>query len=174
MIRKVLVFVLVAVFGLLLQSKAVHALSPTAVAPDIIVVLVVYLGLTTHTFFGAIGAFLLGILSDFASGQYIGPNAAGALLGFLLTMVLARKVYADQFIAVIILTFICCLLKSICLAAMLATYVGFQPVTSMAFRVLLLEAFFSAVVAPFAVSLLRWGYHEAAAGDLFRRPLRKR
>ncbi len=82
--RIIITFVLAALIGLTIQASVVHTSAPAAVAPDFILILTVAIALFYHSPGGALGAFLLGMLADFASAQYVGPNAAGCVVSFVL------------------------------------------------------------------------------------------
>ena len=73
--RLFLLFFLVAIFVLLLQTTLLHLLPISPVVPDLTLVLCVYLGLYHPTVGAALGAFLLGYSIDIVSSRIIGLNA---------------------------------------------------------------------------------------------------
>ncbi|MGH2670812.1 MAG: hypothetical protein ACREQQ_02565 [Candidatus Binatia bacterium] len=65
-----LVLVMIAaVVGILLQTTLLHLLPLGPVIPDLIVILCVYLALHEHTVAGALGAIFLGYLTENISGN---------------------------------------------------------------------------------------------------------
>ena len=68
-----------------IQGTLIKPLSPSAIAPDFILMFVVFLALYHPTAVGMVGAFLLGCAGDFASGEFVGPNAAGCVVAFCLS-----------------------------------------------------------------------------------------
>lgn len=148
-------FFLAALIGLTIQASMIHTSSPAAVAPDLILVLTVAIALFYHSPGGAIGAFLLGLLADFASAQYLGPNAAGCVIAFCLVGLIANRVYADKLFAVFIIVFVCSIAKSLVTLSVYEFYLPEFALPEGVFRTMALEALFSAVLAPFVLRLLR-------------------
>ena len=62
--RPLLIFALAGVLAVVVQTTLVQRLGFLPAAPDLILVLTVYLGLHYHSPAGAVGAFLLGYLLD--------------------------------------------------------------------------------------------------------------
>jgi rod shape-determining protein MreD len=138
----------------------IHDTVPAAAAPDIIMVLVVVLGLHFRTVAAIIGAFCLGLLSDFASGQFVGPNAAASIVVFGLVGIIATRVYADRAIALMLIVFFCSLAKSVTVVSMYLFYLDDYISELTRFPVLRtigLEAVLSALVAPLVLKLLFLG-----------------
>jgi len=121
---------------------------------------VVVVSLKFRTVGGVIGVFLLGLLADFASGQFIGPNAAGSIVVFGLVGAIATRVYADRSTALMVIVFICSLAKS---SALLLMYLFFlqgalgEYLQTVVLKTLVLEAVLSAAVAPIVLKLLLLG-----------------
>lgn len=159
MLRVSLLFLLVCIMGLFIEAAVVHASFPHAIAPDFTLVLVVILALYYQTVTGVLGAFFLGLLSDFASGQFVGPNAAGSVIVFCLVGMIASRVYAERSIAVLLITFICSLMKSATFIMMQILYVdnAFAQIFRLEIgKLVLWEALLSALVAPIVLRLLVW------------------
>jgi rod shape-determining protein MreD len=147
-------FFFVALFGLMFQASIIKTPFPSAISPDLIVVLAVILGLRYRTLFGLLGAFSLGLLSDFASGQYLGPNAAGAVSAFLLAGVIANRVYADKGLALFIIVSFCSLAKILVVLGMISGFlVKFSFDSEIAFKIFI-EAVFSGAIAPLVVRVV--------------------
>src|SRR5437879_13916449 len=81
--RLFLLFFLVGIFVLLLQTTLLHLLPGGPIAPDLTLVLCVYLGLYHPTVGAALGSFLLGYSIDIVSSRVIGVNAYDIYLVFL-------------------------------------------------------------------------------------------
>ncbi len=157
MLRLIAIFTIAALLGLVVQATVVHGLFPSAIAPNFILILVVFLGLAARNSFGAVAAFALGVLADFASGEFIGPNAAGSIMAFLFTALISEKIYADRIPAIAILIFCSSLAKSLTFLVMLRIYLGVevsQLLAAGSLETALLEAVFSALIGPVIVRLL--------------------
>ena len=154
MIRKIVVFLIAALIGLVIQAGFVHSLYPSAGAPDFILILVVLLAMRVQTPRGVLGAFCLGVLADFASGQFVGPNAAGCVVAFMLVVILTGKVYAERSLAVIFLTFVSSIAKSFTFVALLAVYANVVLIERNVLTLIFIEACLSAIVAPLVLKAL--------------------
>ena len=156
MIRTVVLFVLFALIGLFIQASVIRSSFPSAVAPDFILILVVHLGLRFRSVSGLFGAFSLGLLADFASGRYLGPMAAAAVIAFCLAGIIANRVYAEKGPALMVISFLCCLAKSFTYVVLLFLYLGAVWVGHELVLTMVLEAAITGVCAPFALAALRW------------------
>ena len=157
MIRVLVAFTALCFAGLFIQASMIHSTAPSAVAPDIILILTVILALYFRSVFALVGAFSLGILADFASGLYLGPNAAGCVIVFHVVGAIASRVYADRGFAVGLITFLCSLIKSlVCITFYLfyveAAYLDLLKLTVL--RLVFLEALFSGLVSPLVLKVL--------------------
>jgi rod shape-determining protein MreD len=155
-VKNSLTFFFALLVGLAIQATVVHGLFPQAIAPDFLLILVLYLGVNFRSPFGAVGAFLLGLCADFATGKFVGPFAAGSVLAFALTVTLSNRVYAEKGFALVIIAFLACVVKG-------ATYFIFEaiypkiPLSSSVITTILAEAGITAILAPIIMRFLLWG-----------------
>jgi rod shape-determining protein MreD len=161
MIRTILVFFVACIVGLVVQATFAHTISPFAIAPDVIVILAVYLGLNYQHPLGVIGAFLLGVAGDFASAQFVGPVAAGSVLVYGLTVMVSQKVYAENPFAIVMLTFLCSIADSLIYLLMVVMYVNVDLFGEGVVQGVLVEAGITAAIAPFIMTGLKWGTRKA-------------
>ena len=157
MLKAGIVFFLAAIFAFFIQSSVIHNTIPSVVLPDIILILIVAISLKLRTVAGLILSFSLGILSDFASGQYIGPNAAASIVVFALVGGIVNRVYAERGLALIVIVFLCSLAKSLAMGSIYWVYlpISFYPYNIV--RNILIEALFSALISPLVLKLLLLG-----------------
>lgn len=155
MIRVTLVLLVTAFLGLLTNATLVHSTSPFAVAPDFILVLAVILGFYQQNVTGVIGAFMLGLLADFGSAQWLGPNAAGCIVAFRLVGLIANRVYAEKALAVFIIVFICSVAKSAAYLALVFLYSPAAVEGDDVLRLLMYEALVSGLVGPVVIWAVR-------------------
>jgi rod shape-determining protein MreD len=156
-VRTVLVFFAAFVLGLLIQATVVHAIVPAAIAPDFIAMLVLFLALRYRHSWGVTGAFLLGAGSDFASARFLGPGAAGSVIGFLICAGIANHVYAERALLLALLGFLCSLAKNAAALLLVALYVRNEILTVNSGMTLLGEALITAVLTPLVVRLMERG-----------------
>lgn len=155
MVRGILLYTFFCIFGLFLQSSVFHTFLPGSVMPDLICILVLGLALQSRSVAGLFGAFLLGLVLDFGSARYVGPNAGGAAAAFFIAVYVAERVYAEKGVAVLLLAFLCSLAKSSIVNLHLFFYAPGAEVTSNLFVTVILEALLTALFAPFVLWLLR-------------------
>lgn len=168
MIRLLMIFSFTCVMGLFFQAALIHSSIPAAPAPDFILILVVITALNYQNVFGMIGAFVLGLLADFASGLFIGPNAAGAVVAFSLIGVIASRVYADRGFGVMLITFFSCLVKSAVYAIMHVVYINgamHEILQLSVLKLVLIEAALTALVAPLLYRLMQTQLPRASASS---------
>ena len=163
MIRLALLVGAAGLAGLFIQATLIHSAFPAAVAPDLLLVLVVLLALHQRSVGNVILSFFLGVLADFASGQFIGLNAAGMVVAFALVGLISSRVYAERSFAIALITFLCSLVKSLVCLLMLFVYAGAETVASNLWQVVLFEAILSAVSAPLFLVLLQWSGRRGAS-----------
>lgn len=154
MIRTILTYAFVCLLGLFIQGALIKSLFPSASAPDFLLVIVVVLALRHPQVAGLIGAFCVGLAGDFAAARFIGPNAAGSVVAFVLVMFFSTKVYAERGIALGMLTFFASIAKSVTQLLMLNLYVSVDLLTSEGIKIVFIEAVLSALVAPFVFLVL--------------------
>ena len=160
MLRTSIVFLIACLLGIFVQSTVIKATIPSATVPDIILVLVVIIALNVRSLAGLFGSFALGLLADFASGQFIGPNAAASIVVFGLVGTIASRVYADRSFALMILVLLCSIAKSLTVLLMYMLYLNEPAIEAWQSIVLeraVVEAVLSAVVAPLVLKLLLFG-----------------
>jgi rod shape-determining protein MreD len=93
--RPLLVFAVAGVVAVVIQTTLVQRLGFVP-APDLIVVLCVYLGLHYHSAGGAIGAFLLGYLLDTFSGAVPGLYCLTMTLVFGMVYLVSKRLWMEN------------------------------------------------------------------------------
>jgi len=153
-----LVLVMIAaVVGVLLQTTVVHLLPLGPIMPDLVVILCVYLALHEHTVAGALGAFLLGYFVDNFSGNVLGLHAFSMSLIFVLVYLLARQLWMDNVVANVAVVFAASLVKALSVALLLAFYLSADYPWGHLFSTVWFEAAIAAMFTPFVFSILDGG-----------------
>ena len=157
MIKAILLYTLVLLIGLFFQSSVISGILPTAVVPDILVVLIVYISLKYRSVRGLFGVYCLGLLADLASGVYLGPNAAGAVVVFACSGILANRVYAERVFAIVFISLVCSICKSLTVVGLILTYTESMWEITPLLKTIVFEALATACVAPIVVKILQFG-----------------
>jgi rod shape-determining protein MreD len=156
MFKRVLVFFLAFVLGLLIQAF-VHSFESAWIAPDFILILVVYLGLYHKSAWGVVGAFVLGLGADFAEARFIGPNAAGCVLAFCLTVELSNRFYAEKGLATALAALPASAAKLFGYSLILAVYTNVTVLNRSIAVGMVKEVILTAALTPFVIRALLWG-----------------
>ena len=152
----VFTFLFFAIVGLLINATIFHTTFPASAAPDFILILTVSLAFYYPEKEGLFLAFFLGILADCASAQYLGPNAAGAVVAFCVVGLIANRIYADKSFAVMIITFICSAAKMLTVLLMYSVYLSESVTPNLVIaKNIFLEAIITAFFAPLVLKILR-------------------
>jgi rod shape-determining protein MreD len=165
--RLFLLFFLVAIFVLLLQTTLLHLLPISPVVPDLTLVLCVYLGLYHPTVGAALGAFLLGYSIDIVSSRIIGLNAFAMSLVFLTVYLSSRSIWLQNPLVTSLVVLLASLVKGAALVLVSAIFVSIEGFWIGAGWYIIREALLAALLAPIVFALLRRGESYV---DRFRAP----
>ncbi len=94
--RSVAVFAAAGAIAVVVQTTLLHHLRFLPAAPDLTLVLAVYLGLHQHSAAGALGAFLLGYLLDTFSGTAPGLYCLTMTLAYGVVYLLSRRLWMEN------------------------------------------------------------------------------
>jgi len=155
--RLFLLFFLVAIFVLLLQTTLLHLLPISPVVPDLTLVLCVYLGLYHPTVGAALGAFLLGYSIDIVSSRIIGLNAFAMSLVFLTVYLSSRAIWLQNPLVTSFVVLLASLVKGVALVLVSAIFVSIEGFWIGAGWYIIKEALLAALLAPIVFALLRRG-----------------
>ena len=154
--RSVAAVTAAGILAMLLQTTIFPALPRLPVIPDLVLVLVVYLGLHHQTVGGVAGAFLLGYFLDTFSGTVLGMNAFAMTAVFVAVYLIARRLWTEGGLPIMGLVFFAGCVRALAsvFAAMLAESPG--PVWDHVIRYGVFEAGVAALVAPLVFGFVAW------------------
>ena len=155
--RLFLLFFLVGIFLLLLQTTLFHLLPIGPVIPDLILVLCVYLGLYHPSVGAALGSFLLGYSIDIVSSPILGLNAFAMSLVFLSVYFSSRSIWIQNPIVTSLVVLLAALVKGAAVVLVSAVFLSIEGFWIGAARYIIMEALVAAVLAPLVFFLLRRG-----------------
>ena len=153
--RLFLLFFLVGIFLLLLQTTLLHLLPIGPVVPDLILVLCVYLGLYHPSVGAALGSFLLGYSIDIVSSPILGLNAFAMSLVFLSVYFSSRAIWIQNPIVTSLVVLLAALVKGAAVVLISAVFLSVEGFWIGAARYIIMEALVAAVLAPLVFALLR-------------------
>ena len=146
---------LAAACGVLLQTTLLPVLPFGGAAPDVLLVLCVYLGLYNHTVGGALGAFLLGYFLDAFSGVRLGINAFAFTLVFASVQLVARSIWVQGSLPVIVVVFVAGCVRGVVMLAILRL-AGGAPLWHHVFWYTVVESMAAALTAPAVFAAVHW------------------
>jgi rod shape-determining protein MreD len=152
-----LLFFLVGVFLILLQSTFLHLLPIGPIVPDLVLVLCVYLGLHHPTVGAAVGSFLLGYSIDVVSSRMLGMNAFAMSLVFLSVYFSSRSIWLHHPVVSSLVVLLAALVKGAALVLVWVLFFSAEGFLLGAARYIIMEALVAAVLAPLVFSFLRRG-----------------
>jgi rod shape-determining protein MreD len=151
--KRILWVLLLGLVATWIQGAVVRSfVSDYGVVPNLILIIVVYLAFHEVNSFGAFLAFLVGFEFDLFSGIRLGPWAGSCVLVFGLLACFAQRMFVESALATVVAVFFSSLAASI--VYLLCTY-ELHPLTSGRVLIILVEALFSAVLAPVVFRVLR-------------------
>jgi rod shape-determining protein MreD len=152
-----LLFFLVGLLLILLQSTFLHLLPIGPIVPDLVLVLCVYLGLHHPTVGAAVGSFLLGYSIDVVSSRMLGINAFAMSLVFLSVYFGARSIWLHHPVVSFVVVLLASLVKGAALVLVWILFFSVEGFWLGAARYIILEALVAALLAPLLFALLRRG-----------------
>jgi len=174
MMKTVIVFFIAFLIGLFVQATLLHSLFPDIVVPDILLILVVFLGVRSRTPWGVFGAFLIGIGGDFASAKYLGPFAAGSVSAFLVTVFIANHLFSEKGFTIAFTAAAASIAKNLTAGIIISIFTGLSILKFSFLSTLLLEALLTGIVCPILMRALTWGEALTSYGPVVIRSSRGR
>ena len=146
-----------ALLAMLLQTTVAAALTPlTVVVPNLVLVLVVYLGLRHHGVAGVAGAFLLGFFLYTFSGTLLGVLAAACTAAYVVAYLIARTLWTEDGLAAMMVVFLAALVHTVVAHGVVVLVDHAWPGWTVVARRGLVQAVFAAALAPWMFRLVRW------------------
>src|SRR5262245_352146 len=155
--RRVVAIAVAGVLAMLLQTTIFPVLVPAGLAPNLLLVLVVYLGVQPYGAWGAPGAFVLGYFLDTFSGTLLGVHAFAFTVVYFGVHHVARVLWTEGGLPAALITFVAASVDVLLVLAItsLATARG-GAMWAHTLRYGLLEATMAAAVTPFVFGVVAW------------------
>jgi rod shape-determining protein MreD len=145
------------IVAMLLQTTIVPALVPAALAPNLLLVLVVYLGVHQYDAWGALAAFVLGYFLDTFSGTVLGMHAFAFTAVYLGVHHVARVLWTEGGIPAALVAFAAAVANGFLVLLITSlTTSGDLAVWRHAVRYGLLEATTAAALTPVVFGVVDW------------------
>jgi rod shape-determining protein MreD len=153
-VRRAIAIALAGIAAVLLQTTVLPALVPAWMAPNLLLVLVIYLGVHHCGAWGAAGAFALGYALDTFSGTVLGVHAFAFTLVYLGVHQVAGVLWTEGGVAAVLMVLLAGVAHAV-MALALASLVSGRVVWT-AWGVGMLQTVAAAVVTLPVFRLLAW------------------
>ncbi len=155
--RLFLLYFLIGLFLILLQSTFFSLLPLGPIVPDLILVLCVYLGLHHPTVGAALGSFVLGYSVDVVSSRLLGFNAFAMTLVFLAVYFSSRSIWLHHPVVSSLIVLCAAVVKGVAMVLVWVIFLSMEGFWLGAVKYIVMEALVAAALAPVVFSLLRRG-----------------
>lgn len=155
--RVTLMLALAAVGAMLVQTTIGELVAAvTEVVPNLVLVLVVYLGLHYHGVGGVVGAFLLGYFLDTFSGTILGVQASACTAAYVVAYLISRTLWTEDGLPAMIVVFLAALVHTLVAYAVVVLVDRAWPGWHVVVRRGLAQAVLAALVTPWVFRVLSW------------------
>ncbi len=157
--KRILIPVFLGILFLTLQSTWLALPFIRWVRPDLVLILTLYLGLSSSPISGGILAFFLGYLMDLFSGNSFGLHAFSRLFLFYFTQVFKDRIYLESFPSRFLFVLLLALTEGLILLILLKA-IHPEPLPNLSrqfFVAFFPQSFFTALLSHPLFSLLRRG-----------------
>ncbi len=142
---------------MLLQTAVFPVLAPAGLAPNLLLVLVVYLGVHHAGAWGAVAAFLLGYFLDTFSGTVLGVHAFAFTVVYVGVHYVARVLWSEGGVPAVLIAFgAACAHTLLVVATTAFVSAGGAGAWSSTLRAGLVEAVVVAAVTPAVFAFVSW------------------
>lgn len=152
-----MLYFLIGLFLILLQSTFFSLLPLGPIVPDLILVLCVYLGLHHPTVGAALGSFVLGYSVDVVSSRLLGFNAFAMTLVFLAVYFSSRSIWLHHPVVSSLIVLCAAVVKGVAMVLVWVIFLSMEGFWLGAVKYIIMEALVAAALAPVVFSLLRRG-----------------
>lgn len=140
--------ILIFIVGMVLQTSVFHRIPIGGMKPDLVVIMVVYLGLVKGPEIGSLSGFIFGLLQDTISGASLGSNAlAKTIVGFFCGIG-GKRLYTHSMFSQILCVGVSSVVNIALRLSIHGFFVGWQ-------QALLYETLYTMICCPWIVLIFR-------------------
>ncbi len=115
-------FLFLLILSIILQAAFIPAHFPDAFKPDLMIILIVYMGLAENAKWGGCGSFLLGLVHDSMSGIYFGLSGFSYLLIFILLRAVSHRLYTESRSVMVLAVLLATLINGLVILLLLTVF----------------------------------------------------
>lgn len=144
----------VLLFGIILQTTVVNYIAIFGVKPDLLLIIVVYLGFKRGSLTGEISGFFGGFLEDLFTGNLIGINAlAKTIIGYIVGLARGKLAFENT-ITQVVITFIATLVGVIISFFAAVIFTSYIPSILGTIKYAVIASFYNGILAIFIFRFL--------------------
>lgn len=166
--KRIVFLLLLGILFLTVQATLLTTPSLQRIRPDLVLIFILYLGLSYPPVSGGLVAFAFGFLMDLFSGNVLGLHTLSRTLIFYLTQFLRGRIYLEGFSSQFFFVFVFNLFEGLLLLTLLKI-LSPNPIGnlySLWFTVFLPRSFFTGLLGPLLFSLIERGsLRQIGAGE---------
>jgi rod shape-determining protein MreD len=156
-VRVTILLAVAALLAMLVQTTLGVVLAPmTEVVPNLVLVLVVYVGLRYHGVAGVVGAFALGYFLDTFSGTVLGVQASACTAAYVVAYLIARTLWTEDGLAAMVVVFLATLVHGVVAHAVVVLVDRDWPGWILVLERGLAQATLTALVTPWVFRFVVW------------------
>lgn len=148
--KSLVIYLVLALLFLVIDNTLLHLLFPPFLIPDVILIMVFYLGFNNRSASGALTAFSLGYLADVFSAGVVGTSSFTLVFVFAVTSLLAKLISLDNMLVKIGGTAFMSIVKGT-LTYLILRFLNQE----IPFYIIFPTAIFTGIASPFVFNLLK-------------------
>jgi rod shape-determining protein MreD len=142
--------------SLVIQTTALGELSHQLAKPDLLLIITVYLGLSSNPLAGAILVFLSGYLMDIFSGSIFGVQTFSKTAIFFLTILIKDRFYVESPLFQAGTIFLFSIIEGFIIISILGMVSPIENLLHPFFLFLIPQSLITGLVGPFFIALIKW------------------
>jgi rod shape-determining protein MreD len=150
-VKHALVIGIIGMIAALFQGTLLYIGIPSYLLPQVVLILVIYLGFHEVSLVGVFTVFGLGLLMDFASAVLVGPWAGAYVAVYGALAVASQRLFVESAIVMVVTGFVACVCADLIYLGLAYEY---QPSGSSYIVDSIGQAFATAIVAPVFMAIL--------------------
>ncbi len=142
--------------SLVIQTTALAELSHQLAKPDLLLIITVYLGLSSKPLAGAILVFLSGYLMDIFSGSIFGVQTFSKTAIFFLTILIKDRFYVESPLFQAGTIFLFSIIEGFIIISILGMVSPIVNLLHPFFLFIIPQSLITGLVGPFLIALIKW------------------
>ncbi len=154
-LKKFILILFFSVLTLLIQGEILKPLLPIAFVPNIFFIGVIFFSFYEINIWGLLLTFLLGLILDVSSGEFLGPWSASFVIIYTVLTMCSGRIFIDTITSLLIISVISSVVCDLIYIALICTFL--PHIENIGFYILL-GSFSTALCSPIIIAILKKYY----------------